>query len=394
MPKIFISYRREDSKIQTEQIYQILINRFGREHVFMDMASLEYGDDYQEHIMKEIEQSSVQLVVIGTHWLTITKDGKRRLDDPNDIIIQELTAAHRRGIPIIPLIVGGADFPQSEQLPETIQFLANKHGQLHQDITFAADFDTVIEHRLAALIDPQDFVNRIFGESTVLVGPVCQVETSNMALGSKIIALPHYAIGRYPITVAEYQLFLQSATYPEPLPISGVYWTTQLQHPKRPVANVTWHDATAYASWLANLTGQQWRLPTEAEWENAARGKDGRMYPWGNSFATNRCNTLEQNLHAPSEVGKFVSRNDASPCGSHDMSGNVWEWTTSTNYEYTDSLYRHNAPASISGHRIHRGGSWAENADFATTTHRGSNNMDLRKPNIGFRLVIGPISDV
>jgi len=115
------------------------------------------------------------------------------------------------------------------------------------------------------------------------------------------VSLLQHEIGLYPLTVAEYHCFLSATGYQEPIELYSTTWDDQLQHPENPVTCITWKDVQAYAQWLSQLTGQPWRLPTEAEWEKAARGSDDRltqpiracyhlMQPkepiWGNQDAT------------------------------------------------------------------------------------------------------------
>ncbi len=115
-------------------------------------------------------------------------------------------------------------------------------------------------------------------------------------------------------------------------------WRQQLDgRLDHPVVNVSWNDAVAYAAWLANATGQPWRLPSEAEWEKAARGSDGRIYPWGDSFDKARANTSEGGKGTTTPIGSYP--NGASPYGAQEMAGNVWEWTSSLfkSYPYSQS---------------------------------------------------------
>ncbi len=141
--------------------------------------------------------------------------------------------------------------------------------------------------------------------------------------------LAEYWIDRTPVTNAEYQRFL-NAVPGYPVPLAGEAWTQpyawdaqgRTYPPNKadhPVVLVTWEDAAAYAAWARA------RLPREAEWEKAARGVDGRKYPWG-AWDHERCNTAEAGLFATTPVGHYSPAGD-SVYGCTDMAGNVWEWT-------------------------------------------------------------------
>jgi hypothetical protein len=133
MPKIFISYRREDSELITGRIYDRLESRFGRKNVFRDMDSILLGVDFRERISGAVGDCDVLLAIIGTHWLDVcyregTKQGHRRLDDPDDFVNLEIRSALTRGIPVIPVLVGGARMPRDQELPEGLVELAYRNA--------------------------------------------------------------------------------------------------------------------------------------------------------------------------------------------------------------------------------------------------------------------------
>jgi formylglycine-generating enzyme required for sulfatase activity len=185
--------------------------------------------------------------------------------------------------------------------------------------------------------------------------------------------LEAFQIGRYPVTVEEYRRFVEADGYrnrdwwqqggpggqtqPE-------QWEEQLQHPNRPVVNVTWYEAAAYCAWAGV------RLPAEAEWERAARGTEARRYPWGNeSPDASRANYDETKVGAPTPVGLFPR--GATPEGIQDLAGNVWEWTADW-YE-TDKT------------GVVRGGSWFDESTFLRAALRLRFGPVLWVDGIGFR---------
>ena len=169
--------------------------------------------------------------------------------------------------------------------------------------------------------------------------------------------LPAYQIARVPVTNAQYALYIQDSRAKPP----GDWRAGQPPPGKddHPVVNVSWDDANAYCRWLAEKIGREARLPSEAEWEKAARGdhRDWR-YPWGPDWRELHCNSNELGLGAATPVGLFL--NGASPYGVLDMSGNVWEWVNDWyDADYYSVSPASNPPGPTSGqYRVLRGGAW------------------------------------
>ncbi|NPA93215.1 MAG: formylglycine-generating enzyme family protein, partial [Chloroflexi bacterium] len=217
--------------------------------------------------------------------------------------------------------------------------------------------------------------------------------------------LPEYYIGRAPVTVAEFRAFVEATGYQ---PTDGDALKGGGDHPVR---WVTWYDALAYARWRGMT------LPSEAEWEKAARGTDGRIYPWGDEWLPDHANTEEywkeggrgfwRRLRArqinpgPTPVGTFSPQGD-SPYGCVDMSGNVWEWTRSLwgedwikpdyGYPYDPADGREDLDAPPSVHRVLRGGSFVNNLRGARAAVRLRNAPLNRNWNRGIRVVVVPVS--
>ncbi|MDJ0706505.1 MAG: TIR domain-containing protein [Leptolyngbyaceae cyanobacterium MO_188.B28] len=143
---IFISYRRSDSQDITGRIYDYLEKRFGSNVVFRDVYSIPLGDDYRIHLREKAQNCQVLVAVIGPDWVTITDpDGNRRLDNPNDWVRLEVETALERGIPVIPLLIGGATIPEEKDLPSDLKPLAHRNAALARpDPDFQSDMERLI----------------------------------------------------------------------------------------------------------------------------------------------------------------------------------------------------------------------------------------------------------
>jgi TonB family protein len=143
---IFVSYRRNDSQGEAGRLFDDLVTHFGEQKVFMDVAGIEAGRDFRKAIEESVANCGVLLVIIGPSWLAAKNEaGVRRLDDPADFVCEEVAAALRRDIPVIPVLVRGAVMPRVEQLPETLTDLAYRNGVELTHARWRSDVQLLIE---------------------------------------------------------------------------------------------------------------------------------------------------------------------------------------------------------------------------------------------------------
>ncbi len=194
-----------------------------------------------------------------------------------------------------------------------------------------------------------------------------------------------FLMDRYQVSVGHYARFLDATSHDAP-----PEWSTmnRSQHQNRPVANVDWADANAYCHWVGK------RQPTEAEWEKAARGTDGRTYPWGNEHPTKFYANLRQehwnNHGALAPVGSFEE--GKSPYGIYDMAGNVWEWVSDW---YAPDYYKSSPSQNPAGpprgnHKVIRGGSWGSGPESLRSSERETHVPSFRGFGTGFRCAKTP----
>ena len=238
------------------------------------------------------------------------------------------------------------------------------------------------------------------------------------------VALPAYRISKYPVTNAQYAALTAAGGYHEShywpeAQAAGVWQAGQVKGswddepwdrpgdygepfnlPNHPVVGVTWYEAIAFCRWLTEQLrergdigpDEKMTLPSEAQWEKAARGQDGRVFPWGGEPDPNRANYYDTGIGATSAVGCFPG--GASLYGVEDLSGNVWEWCR-TKWQASYEDYRDDNDLEGDAPRVLRGGSFYHKVRLIRCASRDGNYPVLRYRNYGFRVVVAPnlISD-
>lgn len=211
--------------------------------------------------------------------------------------------------------------------------------------------------------------------------------------------LQAFWISKYPVTNLQFQAFVHDGGYSEQWHHCWSKAGWRMEHgrdapkryggaydlPNHPVVGVNWYEAQAFCNWLSAKLGQPVRLPTEAEWEKAARGTDGRRYPWAGELTAEHANWAETGIGTTSAVGIFPR--GASPYGVLDMAGNVWEWTSSLyqDYSYDPNDDGHENPEATS-YRVLRGGSFDSRGNFVRCAVRYWVDDKFWLDDFGFRV--------
>lgn len=229
------------------------------------------------------------------------------------------------------------------------------------------------------------------------------------------VFLEEFYISKYPITNKQFQVFINRTKYKttaekegfgfhfdgEMKKIKGADW----KHPhgpdssiskkhNHPVVMVSWFDSLEFCTWLSKENKSNCALPSEAQWEKAARGPNGNIWPWGNSWNNKLCN-CENSINDTSQVGSYSPKGD-SYYGCADMAGDVLEWTTTTigtndpwpakfKYPYNPNDGRENL--KVKTRRVGRGGTYQRNSDMCRSAFRFADNPYDRYSSMGFRIV-------
>ena len=248
----------------------------------------------------------------------------------------------------------------------------------------------------------------VISENRLVVGGIefVRVPAGKFIMGSKednplahdddkpqhTVELLEYWMARFPLTNEQYAAYIGKEKHP----IEG--WEKKKDHP---AVKVSWNDAITYCQWF-NQT-YQWdlkqvgnlalRLPTEAEWEKAARGEFGNEWPWGNEWDASKCNSREGSPGTTTPVGAYSPAGD-SPYGCADMVGNVWEWTHTLLKEYPYKPDDGREHPSAYGDRVDRGGSLYDDRRYARCAYRNFGMPSFLYDLLGFRVVASPVYPV
>ena len=199
---------------------------------------------------------------------------------------------------------------------------------------------------------------------------------------SHSISVGPYEIGKYPVTNLAYQRFVIETNHTPPPHWGNGFPQVLADHP---VVEVNWYDVFSYCEWMSRSTGIVHRIPTEIEWERAARGVENTTYPWGDSFNPENCNCWELGVGWTTPVNCFL--NGASSFKVLDMVGNVWEWCSSLFMDYPYLGHDGREDQKADDWRVLRGGSWMDHEWGVRAARRLSGNPSTFSHNTGFRVV-------
>ena len=245
--------------------------------------------------------------------------------------------------------------------------------------------------------------------SKASIGVAKRVPSGYLQMGSRFhpreqrrtVYVAEFEMAQAPVTVSQYAAFLNSGAVQQQRWWSQEGWAwrngeslgwgredrkkpeaweIQRDHPYYPVVGITWYEAEAYCNWVSSETKRTVRLPTEEEWEWAARGENELPFPWGEDFLASLTNTLETDLNGAVDVASIES--DESPFGIREMAGNVQEWTGSVYTPLPDEVF---ADEDL---RVARGGSFNDTSYGSRSSYRRAYPPGYFYPFLGFRVVV------
>ena len=407
MPYIFISYSHKDSEYAHRLAQSLEQAGFG---VWID-ERIDYGTTWPDVIQEQLDGCNAFIVVMtsrayGSAWVK-----------------NELSRAQRKRKAVFPLLLEGDIWLSVE----ATQHVDVSNGALPPASFYSKLAEVVPVQKAAAPVRPDllildkpfrlELVRVPAGEFLMGSDPAKDPVAFDDEKPQHRLHLPEYYIGKNTVTVSQFAAFAQAQSYQTEAErdgwgriYTGIEWKKEngasWSHPRgpksdvvrkgdHPVTQVTWRDAQAFCLWVSKASGRAIRLPSEAEWEKAARGVDGRVYPWGNQAPDAELCNFNNNVGDTTPVGHYLK--GASPYGVLDMAGNVLEWTLSLwgkdavnpqfRYPYKSTDGREDLQAGVDIKRVTRGGSYDFDDGGLRCVCRDGNLPDLRYDLIGFRVV-------
>lgn len=401
-PYVFISYRRGDSAGTAGRLDEALTRVYGDARVFRDVSTIDAGAKFVEAIVKGLDNCNVLLAIIGDRWASPTN--LERLNEAKDYVRFEIATALERDIVTIPVLIDGALMPEAATLPPDLGDLTGRNAvKVHNErwqLDLGALVKTLSNLSLPAPRTVAGNVSRRDGLSYVLI------PSGSFMMGAvpadkdaepyerpqhEVTISKRFYLAQMPVTVDAYRRFAddQELEMPQAPQFNGGW-----SRGDHPIVRVTWQEAKAYCKWAGG------RLPTEAEWEYAARGgREDLKFPNGKGLnreqAKYRVRTRKTLLYTEPSGDYPVNG-----YGLLHMVGNVSEWVADrydsdeygrrkTKRSRTDP----SGPVQASGSVVVRGGSWRDRRDDLRVSNRIGLAPETSSRTIGFRCALDQLPD-
>lgn len=317
--KIFISYRRADSKYVVDRIRDRLIVAYGEQSVFRDIESIPLGKNFSTVLDNETNGCNAMLVVIGPQWADIRDvQGNKRLLDPGDFTRIEIEAGLRRQeILVIPVLVMNAVMPTTQDLPESLSDLAYRNAiSVRNDPDFDHDIQRLISSMNKTLGGSAEMKREYFEPETIYIpegkfwmGNASSESIPDHEKPQHEVNLPAYYIGESPVKNSEYEEFVRQTGKLVPPRMGWDGQSFPSGEEDFPVLGITWDETIRYCDWLSQVTGRKYTLPNEAQWEKACRGSYGCADSMGHILEWT-CSLWGEKRIAPDLQYRYPWKND------------------------------------------------------------------------------------
>ncbi|MCK6625115.1 MAG: SUMF1/EgtB/PvdO family nonheme iron enzyme [Anaerolineae bacterium] len=429
--RVFLCHTAADKPAVRDLYHRLRADGF---EPWLDEEDLLPGQKWQKEIPKAVAASDVVIVCLSQAALTRAGYVQEEIKFALDVADQQ----PENSIFLIPLRLEECDVPHRLQGLHWVNLFDEKgYGRLVRGLRLKAEAKAKAKEEIKPAVEETPARPKAKTSGDAYVSPIIQsptpdpqpptpdrlpfepemilISAGEFLMGSDpkkdkqaqeeeqpqhTLYLPDYYMAKTPVTNVQYAAFVQATGHHAPQvnenwakPYNWNGQTPPQGKENHPVVVVSWDDAAAYCRWLAGATGKPYRLPTEAEWEKGARGTDGRIYPWGNQWDAQRCNSSEGGQGGTTPVDAYPA--GASPYGLLDMAGNVWEWCSTVWQEkaYPFQVQDEWTKAYLDRTnvlRVLRGGAFSLDGDYARCAIRFKGDPDSRGYFVGFRAVVSP----
>jgi formylglycine-generating enzyme required for sulfatase activity len=431
--KIFISYRRSETAWAARALFERLRREFD-ERVFIDIEGLSLGIDYTQVIDAHLEGCEVMLALIGPHWLqeiqkraaAHSQDGDAENHEP-DWVRTELTRALLRNIPVVPVLIEGAQLPLKKDLPAELKGLRNRNGMElhpkffdHQTNHLVREIGKIINAPKAVIAEPviaptvaaKPIVRQrerwMSNEGSDNFGRWAEFEVKGVVQRMRWIAPGEFWMGS-PETEKErgadeqrHHVALTRGFWLANIACTQALWQAVTGYnpsaftgdPLRPVEQVSWD--MVQKDFLPKLSlfvpGLDAILPTEAQWEFACRAGTQTPFSFGENITTAQANCDGYHPYAGAAKGEYRKKTVAvktlppNAWGLYEMHGNVWEWCADAYGPYGADDAIDPTGTAVAAARVLRGGSWGDSAQYLRAAYRFSLAPVDRFNRFGFRV--------
>ena len=436
MPKVFISYRRSDNPYAAKVIYDRLVERFGKESVYIDIDDIPAGVDFRHHIQQAVGECDVLVAVVGDSWQELDERGEPRLNNPADFVRIEIAAALTRDIPVVPVLVGAAQVPREHEMPSELADLAYRNArEVRAGSSMEGDLRRMIsgiERALDSVRPKQDLASVLASkrhDGDEIDSKPIEIEVPKWAKSADEDQYGRWAA--FELGVQQHRMrwidpgeFLMGSLADEPerlddedqhrVCLTSGFWLGEMavsqslwqevtgDNPSRfrgenlPAESVTYDDIQKL--FLSALNRQipllNACLPTEAQWEYACRAGTQTPFCFGDVLSTelaNFCGTEPYN-NQPSGVYRYstvpVDEFQPNPWGLYQMHGNVSEWCADGPRRYVAGEKVVDPIGPDGGKRVVRGGSLGNAGGALRSAARSAIPPRSRGVGIGFRLAL------
>jgi hypothetical protein len=395
MPRLFISYRRNDNPYAAHLVHQCLSSRFGADAIFFDVSTLDGGDYFKDRIREAVNRSAAIVVVIGKKWVRESADRPSRLKDSRDFVRYEISTAFESGVPIIPVLIDDASPCPAFELPEELQFIPELN---HIHLNTGTDFQSSLQRLIDSVDESAPFIPdwaAEHGRDEIGYWVVLRLEQTthrfrwippgSFHMGSLVDEADRSENER------QIMVRMNSGFWLGETVVTQEFWIEVVgDNPSRfdganhPVDSVSWNSINDQFLKKLNRIApcHSFNLPSEAQWEYACRATTTTAYSFGASICSENANYGQAKVRSTEDVYGY----QPNQWGLYQMHGNVWEWCYDGLRDYGNVESVDDPLGPLGNKRVLKGGCFGRGPRYLRAAFRNESLRGDAFETYGFRL--------